>query len=382
MEIEAEKIEKVWQALHKPAPSRLRQPNAIEERIATTGWATQADLEDLLLSQDRRLDPSKVVDPKAFAAALDLPFRGVFLRPKHRNDDDLGYEMLSAVDTAALCIWLERLGFCIDMSVLCARECEKLQSKTHLSAEEILVLFYEKNRHRLPPATLSAPHRDWRGISRSQFKTPTGYRLEYACDDDGRALWLTARAPKYRKRPDTEAVTCPDCGMLYVKGSRTDERLHRSFHRKRFSIIEPKPNRRFAEALEQDLAASWVDVRSPKWKRKEVYDRALEFKREFGYGFPQWNPDPRADPDAVGFLFSDQQDRIVGACAFRPQGGENERPWRLDWIWICPDARRQGQLGRHWERFRQRFGIFDIEPPISDAMTAFLRKRGCEELIC
>ncbi|NKB79516.1 hypothetical protein HED49_15255 [Ochrobactrum daejeonense] len=76
-----------------------------------------------------------------------------------------------------------------------------------------------------------------------------GYRLEYLIDDDGEPLWLKIVAPKYRKRPETQSVTCPDCGMLYVKGLRTDEQMHRSFHRKRFAIIDPKPNRQFADAL-------------------------------------------------------------------------------------------------------------------------------------
>jgi hypothetical protein len=166
-----------------------------------------------------------------------------------------------------------------------------------------------------------------------------------------------------------------------MKGSRTDELSHRSYHQQRFSIIEPKPHRRFSEALNRDLNAAWVDEKSPKWKRKEVYDRALEFKRDLGYDFAQWQTEARHDPDAIGFLFSDERGRIVGACAFRPQHGANERPWRLDWIWICPEARRLGQLDRQWDRFRQRFGVFDIEPPISDAMQAFLRKRGYADLL-
>jgi hypothetical protein len=119
----------------------------------------------------------------------------------------------------------------------------------------------------------------------------------------------------------------------------------------------------------------------PKWKRQEVYDRALEFKRELGYDFPQWALDAGHDPDAVGFLFSDDDGRIIGACSFRPQSHPGERPWRLDWIWLCPSARRKGHLDRQWDRFRQRFGVFDVEPPISEAMQAFLRKRGCAHLI-
>ncbi|TKV70371.1 C2H2-type zinc finger protein [Rhizobium sp. AU243] len=381
MQIDAETIEAIWRALQKAAPAGSRRTNAMDERIAASGWASAVDLEDYLLSQDRRLDPPAVVDPKVLAEALGLPFRSVFPRPRRRTDDVSGYDMLSAADTAALCIWLERLGFRIDVADLCARVRPRLDATTHLTDEEISVLFYEANRHRLPPVTLSGPHREWRGMTTSRFKTSSGYRLEYVFDDDGRALRLTARSPKYRKRPESVAMTCPHCGMTYVKGSRTDEQLHRSFHRKRFSVIEPKPHRRFSEALDRDLDAAWVDARSPKWKRTEVFGRALEFKRELGYDFIQWSLEAQHDPDAIGFLFSGENGRIVGACSFRPQDGASDRPWRLDWIWICPNARRLGQLDRHWDRFRQRFGVFDVEHPVSDAMQAFLRKRGCADLL-
>lgn len=381
MEIEAQTIEAIWLALQKPAAATSRRANAMDQRITTSGWASAIDIEDYLLSQDRRLDPPAVIDPTAFAKALGLPFRSVFPRPQRRSDDASGYHMLSAADTAALCIWLERLGFNIDVADLCTRVRPRLDTTTHLTDEEISVLFYEANRHRLPPITLSAPHREFRGLTTSRFKTSSGYRLEYAFDDDGHALWLNAQSPKYRRRPESVAVTCADCGMTYVKGSRSDEQLHRSFHRKRFSIIKPKPHLRFMEALDRNLDAAWVDGRSGKWKRAEVYDRALEFKRELGYDFTQWSLEAHHDPDAVGFLFADEDGRIVGACAFRPQERPAERPWRLDWIWICPDARRLGQLERHWDRFRQRFGVFDIEHPVSDAMRTFLRKRGCADLL-
>lgn len=381
MEIEAKTIEAIWQALQRPAPVTSRRSNTMDKRVAEEGWASDTELEDYLLSQDRRLDPPAVIDLKTLAAALNLPSRWVFPRPARRNDEVYGFQKLSAVDAAALCIWLERLGFSIDVSELCDRLRGRLATSPYVTGEEISILFYQENRHRLKPVTLTAPHREWNGQNTTRYKTPHGYRVEYVADTDGQALWLTVRAPKYRKRPEPKAVECPDCGMTYVQGSRTDEQSHRSFHRKRFSIIEPRPHRRFIQARERDLNAGWVSAASPKWKRQEMYDRALEFKRELGYDFPQWALDAGHDPDAVGFLFSDDDGRIIGACSFRPQSHPGERPWRLDWIWLCPSARRKGHLDRQWDRFRQRFGVFDVEPPISKAMQAFLRKRGCADLI-
>lgn len=382
MEVEGQTIREIWQALQRPEPPDRPFPVSLATRITEAGWASTADIEDLLLMLDRRSDPPAVIDIEKFAATLNLPFRAAFSRPKYRLDDCFGHSMLSAIDAAAFCIFIERLGFRIDLTTLCARLKGAIPPVSHLCEDEISVLFYDQNRHRMPPVTLSAPHRPWRGMRTMRHKTGSGYRLEYVIDDDGEPLWLKIVAPKYRKRPETQSVTCPDCGMLYVKGLRTDEQVHRSFHRKRFAIIDPKPNRQFADALSRDLDAPWVDVSSPKWKRKAVYDRALEFKRELGYDFVQWQTDPDYDSEAVGFLFSDDEDRIVGACAFRPQpAGRGKNPWRLDWIWMCPDARRRGLLGHQWDRFRQRFGVFDIEPPISEAMQAFLRKRGCAGLI-
>ena len=380
MEMEAQAIDAIWRALQEPAPTS-RSANAMEERIFASGWASKVDIEDYLFAQDRRLDPLTVIDVEFLIKILDLPFRRVFPRPHYRTEEVLGSKMLSVVDTVALCIWLERLGFRFDVTDLCARVRATLEAKTHLTDQEISVLFYEADRHRLPPLKLSAPHRESRGIATSRFKSPSGYRLEYARDGDGRALWLIARSPKYRKRPETVSVTCPDCGMTYLKNYRADELSHRSSHQRHFSIIDPKPHRKLQKAIDRNLNAAWVDASSSRWKREEVYDRALKFKRELNYDFTQWSLEARYDPDAIGFLFSDEEGRIIGACCFRPQDRAGERPWRLDWIWICPGARRCGHLDRHWDRFRQRFGPFDVEHPISDAMRAFLRKRGCSDLL-
>lgn len=70
MEIKAQTIEAIWRALRKPASAASLRPNAMDDRIAASGWASAIDLEDYLLSQDRRLDPPAVVDPKVLAEAL------------------------------------------------------------------------------------------------------------------------------------------------------------------------------------------------------------------------------------------------------------------------------------------------------------------------
>lgn len=369
----------IWQALNAPVP----KPSKLETtwaKLAASGWITDIGFEDALLMLDRRLDAFGL-KPEALAGILDLSFRAVFARPASRFDDPTGYYSLSAPDVGAVLILLERLGFAVDPEPLCARLRPELSKASHLTWQEIDVLFHEKSAQRTAPLTLSTEAHDWRGMNTKRLKTPKGYRIEYVCGDDGSPLWLTAKSPRYRPRPEPKLTTCTLCGMSYVKGLPSDDREHRSTHRRRLAVIEPKPNRQFRDAMDKDaLRAPWVDERSAKWKRDLVYRRAFAFKRELGYDFVQWSLDATHDPEAVGFLFSDDNGRVVGASVFRPQEGEM-RPWRLAWIWIAPGHRRAGHLDRHWEQFRQRFGEFDIEPPVSTAMQAFLHKRGLAHLL-
>ncbi|WP_421445827.1 GNAT family N-acetyltransferase [Agrobacterium tumefaciens] len=379
MELEPEKIKALWQALQAPVPMSSVIPSSIEDSLIESGWISDTEFEDILFALDRRIDPPHIVDPAEIAIMLDIPQRNVYPRPQRRTDDVTGYRRIAATDAAALLIWLERLGFRIDVSSLCNRLKHGLEGQSYLTEEEISVLFYDGNRHRMAPVTVVAPHRPWRGMKTVKFRTEAGYRIEYKTDDDGVSISLSVYAPRYRKPPPTQIVTCPSCTMDYIKGSPLDEREHRRSHRRWSAVVNPKPHRKLTEAIQRDLDAVWVDADSPKWKRQEVYERSRLFRREFGYDFVQWSVEH--DPDAIGFLFADEEGRIVGACSFRTQPEWNGRRWRLYWIWLCPSARRSGRLGHQWERFTQRFGIFDIEPPVSEAMKAFLIKNGCSDLI-
>ncbi|WP_142781672.1 hypothetical protein [Agrobacterium sp. T29] len=156
MDLDPDVIERIWFALQRPAPPSRPRAEAMIANIAATGWASEVEIGDLLLTLDRRTDPPAVIDIKAFVAALELPFRWAFLRPRHRNDDPSGVRMLSIVDLAALCVWLERLGFQIDVTDLCAEAVKHTTFASHVSGEDIYVLFYEANRHRLGSVTLSA----------------------------------------------------------------------------------------------------------------------------------------------------------------------------------------------------------------------------------
>jgi GNAT superfamily N-acetyltransferase len=376
----SETIAVIWKALNRPPTQMAHQPLTWSQLVEAR-WNFKLEIETVIERADRRLAYGPIT-PKALAEILELPWRYACSRPGSRFDDPIANKALRPTDVAAILILLERLGFIIDAEPLCALLRPALRASPHLSWQEVDVLFHDKSQHRTPPLTLSAREvTGWHGMNTTHLTTPLGYRVEYVEGDDGVPLWLTVSAPRYRKRAEPKKTKCAKCSMTYMKGLPSDDKQHREMHRLRMSALEPAPNRRFREARERDeFTASWVDYRSPKWKHELMYRRAFAFKRELAYDFSQWCLDPSNDPEPVGFLFADEDGRVVGAAAFRPQQGF-ARPWRLDWIWLAPGHRRQGYLDRHWERFRQRFGEFDIAPPVSGAMKAFLRKKGLDHLL-
>ena len=48
----------------------------------------------------------------------------------------------------------------------------------------------------------------------------------------------------------------------------------------------------------------------------------------------------------------------------------------MRWIWVCPSMRRTGVLARRWAEYLQRYGDFEIDTPLSEAMAAFVNKHG------
>lgn len=96
------------------------------------------------------------------------------------------------------------------------------------------------------------------------------------------------------------------------------------------------------EERRHDSDHELLTSKSPAWKHKEIYIRALAFRREFQYDFVQWQSEKGdSDPDVHGFLFSDISGIVVGACCFRSRKKEEtQNRWVLDWIWICPKERK------------------------------------------
>lgn len=118
----------------------------------------------------------------------------------------------------------------------------------------------------------------------------------------------------------------------------------------------------------------------------EVFMAAVEqyggyFRREFRYDFLPYTAREhieKGDNQIVAYLFFDDRDtalttmRPVGACSFwyAPEAS----CWVLGWIWFHPLARRRGHLAAVWPIFRQQYGRFAVQRPLSDAMIAFLQR--------
>lgn len=370
--VSSQTLTTIWQTLKAAPRSGLSTERRLHD-LAQKSWLTAHEVEDLIEAMDHRIGVPDF-DLITLSELAGVPMRALTQRPRSRFDDPLGIRAVSAVDTCTILIMLERLGFSVDAEALCQRLRPYLKIRDQVTFEEIDVIFYDKARHRLPALRLEVnpSNRQLFGTSRHTLKTPVGYRVELETDDSGTPVSLTTYAPKYRKRPQPVLSTCVDCGMSYVKGMPSEDSSHRSSHKAWKSVQQPEPDNKLIDALANEGEdAAWVDWLAEPWKRKLVLGRARAFRREGNYDFVQWEESGWADEEALGYLFIDEPGRAVGACCFRPEAGTMES-WRLDWIWLAPEARRTGILRKSWPMFRERFGDFRIVAPVSDAMAAFL----------
>ncbi|MGO8899854.1 MAG: hypothetical protein ACLQU5_16110 [Isosphaeraceae bacterium] len=126
-----------------------------------------------------------------------------------------------------------------------------------------------------------------------------------------------------------------------------------------------------------------VDVILPsslKSARKAAEALAYYFRREFRYDFPQYHHLERTPKKDRVLLLSHKytvHKAALGAICFRWRDYENvPAGLALAWAWFHPYLRRQGVLTAYWPVFREVYGSFYIEPPISSAMGAFLTRMG------
>lgn len=376
MAIDNELLSFLWTELSaEPRGGRPCIGDRLSLEIAADGWATRADMEDVLVAYDDRLYR---LDVWGLADYLDSPRRCVYPKPRFLTATALGREVIHATDAAAILVFLERLGFDVDATSMVNALLPSMRDKERLTTSEFDLLVYSKRkgRHLVELSSSLGPGR----LEERSLRATNGCRIRTILVD-GQPYKLIVKGPKYRQPRPREEVTCSYCGCNYMSGDPEANAAHLSYHAKIRRVLDPRPSRRFLEEIEVAPDAVWVTPSSPIWKHREMYARARQFKSELEFDFVMWGASTvkDTDPDVHGFLFPDDSGifptgTIVGACAFR----RREDYWALQWMWLAPKVRRQGILARRWPMFLERFGDFVVEAPLSDAMKAFVRQHGSE----
>lgn len=182
-------------------------------------------------------------------------------------------------------------------------------------------------------------------------------------------------------RCSSDENTCPVCGVFYVQNLREDQIAHGKYHARAMAVLNPKPSSKIAIALERGEDPTVVVASSPRWMHRAMFDRAYRLSREQNYR-TLWDESGRVGSDVVGHLLLDDTGMfgpttIAGAAGFRYAVWTDPQPrWILEWVWIMPKLRSRGILSRAWPAFRQRYGEFPVERPLTAAMERFVDKRS------
>ena len=143
-----------------------------------------------------------------------------------------------------------------------------------------------------------------------------------------------------------------------------------------------------------------IGPQSPLSWLKAIEEMAYYFKRELMFEFPTYSANERFKPEL-------QRDRVlvfhrtevlghkptprnpkdfINAYTFFGAIGVRWRKWEcapaswsLPWVWLHPYERRRGRLSKAWPFLLKMFPNPYVEPPISPAMSAFLKKVGHTE---
>lgn len=124
----------------------------------------------------------------------------------------------------------------------------------------------------------------------------------------------------------------------------------------------------------------YIEQSSNKNQKQALELIAYYFKREFNYDNLQYCAKDLND-DCVGILFVERAtdlvkhdehypNRVIGGACFRK---ENDN-YFLDWIWLHPFARNRKKLSGYWPGFKSKFRNFEVTPPLSAHMSAFIEK--------
>lgn len=348
----------------------------LDKRVTTTAFG------EYVMQHERRGFGSIERDIEWLAEQFGIPARTMFYKPKHLDDDVLGFSGFTTTDAVGLLIAMEDLGLCVAPALLVEALLPDVTSKALLTDSEYRILTYKAATGRRKTTLRSNVERDSSMITEEEFRDSAGYRYKMT-RQNGQALSLEVKGPKHREIQH-EYVTCDYCDLSYETNNTSDSRRHRAAHRLAQQLLDPKPRPKLAARLAQGSRSDIVDSDAPMWMQEEVRKRARKFKREFKYDSTQWpdNGKEPIDPGWEGYLLTAGPDgTIAGACAFFKINGEMEGvqlEWSLQWVWLAPKYRRQGILLKHWPLLVERYGNFFIEPPVSDAMRGFVAVYGTD----
>lgn len=159
-----------------------------------------------------------------------------------------------------------------------------------------------------------------------------------------------------------------------------------------------KPHEREANYAQASNAPFMVvGPQSPLSWLEAIEEMAYYFKRELKFDLPPFSADERSKPelrrDRVLVFYKTEildhkptprnlKDFINAYTFFGAIGVRwrewNDAPasWSLPWVWLHPYERRQGHLTKAWPVLLKMFPDPYVEPPVSPAMLAFLKKVG------
>lgn len=380
--IDLKQLNAIWTAVNLPMPKRQIYNEArILSEIFDTGWMFEHQLEDLCYVGDSRATGYRYsVNLRELSMLLGYNWISTYHRPLMRSISAHGARALSSVDTAAFLMDLEVLGFGFDPTLLVERLRPIITRKKIITNSELDVFWAP--RFRLKKHLDLVACDDWFHAERKVGKLPNGSRFEAYRSENGDVYRVDFKGEKYRHQRSPAETRCRECGFTWYRGDPDSSAGHRREHKRRMHVLAPEPLESFLSTRLKTEDFNLVTYRSPAWKHFEMYERAVAFKRELGFDFVQWES-AHADRDrnAQGYLMSDEHGRIVGATAFRWRAPDEGSPfWALQWVWVAPTFRRTGILSRYWPMFRERFGDFYVETPISESMNSFLQKRNDEYL--
>lgn len=381
--IEAKLLQAIWKALNEPIPTpNARAVERILLEIGDEGWMHSYQLDDLSHDSDRRtLGYHSGFDLRNLSEAMGYRWVATFRRPRMQSISAVGGDTMAAADAAAFLLDLETLGFAIDPWPLIKCLRPAILNQKLVTGPELNIFWAPKMRGR-QKVTLVA-EKEWRRVIPKKGKFSSGHRYEVWLGPDELVYKLEVKGPKYREIREPVETVCTACGYTWYRGDPDSSSAHRREHKQRLYVLDPQPVENMVAAYLTESEPELVTSASAAWKHNEMYQRARAFKREKRYDFVQWGS-PNGDNDARvhGFLISDVKGRILGAIAFRWREPDGEPPfWGLQWVWIAPNMRRSGVLASRWAAYRDRFGDFWVEGPVSDAMQAFLAKQGDTHLI-